>query len=108
MNKDRWEKDADARRWRRCIDDRRRWDINSFAVAIRPIKAFAVAVSVILPPSVVTVVHTLAWLVAVVMFTHPFMIIFAEGRHYVYTADHSGQDKPHHDLAHYRSKIPCA
>jgi hypothetical protein len=27
---------------------------------------------------------------AIVMFFHTFMLIFAEGRHHVYTADHRG------------------
>jgi hypothetical protein len=76
MNKDGWEKDTDARRWRRCIDDRRGGIINSFPVAIvaiRPIHRPVVAIST---PSLLLVT-------AVVRF-----VIFTEGRHHVYTADH--------------------
>src|SRR5450759_69385 len=69
-NIDGWEKDTDARRWRRCIDDPRR-DINSFPVAIRPINTLVVAIS--MPSLLVTAT-----------------IISADGRHHVYTADHGG------------------
>jgi hypothetical protein len=82
MNIDGWEKDTDARRWRRCIDDPRRGIISSFPVAIvaiRPIitPAIHIAVVVISTPSVLVT--------AFVMF-----VIFAEGRHHVYAADHCG------------------
>lgn len=88
MNKEGREKDTDARRWRRCIDDPRRGIINSFpvAIAIRPINTLVTAV---------------------VVFSPTFMVIFANGRRHVYTADHCGQDKPHHNLAHDGSEIPC-
>jgi hypothetical protein len=75
MNKDGWEKDTDARRWRRCIDDRRGGIINSFPVAIvaiRPIHRPVVAIS--MPSFLVT---------AAVM-----SIVSSDGRHHVYTADH--------------------
>jgi hypothetical protein len=76
-----WEKDTDARRWRRrCIDDPRR-DIYSFRVAIRPINTPASLIHI-----VAAVISTASFLVtAVVVFS-----IFAEGRRHVYTADHYG------------------
>jgi hypothetical protein len=75
MNKYGWEKDPDARRWRRYPDYRRRWIITSFPVAIMTIRP-VITVMVIIPPSVLFVT-------AVV-----FFVIFTEGRHHVYTADH--------------------
>jgi len=78
MNKDGWEKDTDARRWRRSIGDRRR-NINSFRIAIRPIYRPAHPIAVPMSFFLVT---------AVVMFSHSFMVIFTEGRRYAYTADH--------------------
>ena len=64
-NKNGWEKDPDARRWRRCIDDRRR-GIDSLPIAI--IRSTLIAFVVISrPPVLVT---------AVVMFPH-FFVIFA-------------------------------
>ena len=82
MNKDGREKDTDARRLRRCIDDRRR-DINSFHVAIRPINAPAPLIHI-----VAAVITTSSVLVSAVVMFSPF--IFAEGRCHVYTADHCG------------------
>jgi hypothetical protein len=81
MNKEGGEKDTDARRRRRCIDDRRRGIISSFSVAIMPI---ITAVVVIPSPSVIVT--------AAVMFSHTFMVtfVFGEGRSHVYTADHCG------------------
>jgi hypothetical protein len=73
MNKDGWEKDTDARRWRRCIDDPRR-DINSFPVVIRPINTLVVAIS--MPSFLVT---------AAVM-----SIVSSDGRRHIYTAEHCG------------------
>jgi hypothetical protein len=70
MNKDGWEKDTDARRWRRCIDDRRGGIINSFPVAIVAIRPI-ITPAMHIPTPVMS--HT---------------VIFAEGRHHVYTADH--------------------
>jgi hypothetical protein len=77
MNKDRREKDTDARRWRRCIDYPR-LDINSFPVTIRP--ALLIAAVVISPSSVL--------IAAIVTSFHTFMVISGEGRRYIYTADH--------------------
>jgi hypothetical protein len=71
MNKNGWEKDTDARRWRRCIDDPRRGIINSFPVAIVAIRP------IITPAMIPTPVISLT-------------VIFAEGRHHAYTADHCG------------------
>jgi hypothetical protein len=74
MNKDRGEKDTDARRRRRCPDDRRGWIINSFPVAIvtiRPIITVVIIPMVIIPTSTV-------------------IVISAEGRQHVDTADHGG------------------
>ena len=101
MNKDGREKDTDARRWRRRIDDPRR-GINPFPVAIRPINtpALHIAVSVISKAPVLVT--------TVVMSPHSFRATLAEGRRHVYTADHRGQDKPHHHLAHDGSETPCA
>jgi hypothetical protein len=83
MNKDGWEKDTDAWRWRRCIDDRRRGIIRSFPVAILPIMT---AIAVIPTPSVIAVIPTPSMhVMAFVMF-----IVFGEGRRHVYTADHCG------------------
>jgi hypothetical protein len=83
MNKDGREKDTDARRWRRCIDDRRGRIINSFPVAIVAIRpALHIAAVVIPRPSVLVT--------ALVMSSLIFMVIFAEGRHHIYTADHGG------------------
>jgi hypothetical protein len=42
---------------------------------------------------------------AVVMFPLAFMVI-PEGRQHVQTADHCGENKPHHKLARYGSKFP--
>jgi hypothetical protein len=83
MNKDGWKKDTDARRWRRCIDDRRGRIINSFPVAIVAIMPATLIAAVVIPtPSVLVT--------AVVMSSLIFMVIFAEGRRHVYTADHCG------------------
>jgi hypothetical protein len=76
MNKERWEKDTDARRGRRCPDDRRRWIINSFTMAI-------VAIRSIHRPAVVITTASVLLVTAVVLF-----VIFAVGRHHVYNADH--------------------
>ena len=75
MNNDWWEKDTDARRGRRCPDNRRRWIVNSFPVPIIAIRPIHTAV-VIITASVLLVT-------AVVLF-----VIFAVGRHHVYNADH--------------------
>jgi hypothetical protein len=89
MNIDGWEKDTDAPRWRRCIDDPRR-GINSFPVAIvaivaiRPITTPAICIAVMVIPTPSMLVT------AVVMSSHTFMVISAESRHHVYTADHCG------------------
>ena len=74
MNKDGREKDTDARRWRRCIDDPRGGIINSFPVAI----------VVAIRPGISLLVSVL------VMFSSAFVVIFAEGRRHAYTADHCG------------------
>jgi hypothetical protein len=95
MKKDGGEKDTDARRRRRRIDDRRR-DINSPALHI------VVTVIPVIP-------STSLFVAAVVVFSHTFLIIiFAESRRHVYTADHGGQNKPHHNLARYGPEIPCS
>jgi hypothetical protein len=75
MNKDRWEKDTDARRWRRCIEDRRGGIITSFPMAI-------VAIRPIITPAMVAVIPTSSVLVTATV------IISAEGRQHVYTANH--------------------
>jgi hypothetical protein len=77
MNKNGREKNTDARRGRRYPDYRRRWIITSFPVAIVAIRP--IAVTVMPAPSLLVP--------AVVMST---TVIFAEGRHHVYTADHGG------------------
>jgi hypothetical protein len=78
MNKDGREKDTDARRWWRCIDDPRGWIINSLPVAI-----IAIRPAMVIPrPSVLVT--------AVVMSSLILMVIFTEGRRHVYTADHCG------------------
>ena len=84
MNKDWGEKDTDARRWRRGIEDRRRGIINPFTVAILPI---ITAVAVIPTSSVLVMAISMPSLLvtAFVMF-----IIFGEGRPHVETADHCG------------------
>ena len=81
-NKDGWEKNSDARRWRRFIDDRRRWIINRFPVGIGPIVAIRTINSLVvfMPMSLVIVI-------VLVMFSM-FMVIFGESRGHVYTADH--------------------
>jgi hypothetical protein len=82
-NKDRRKEDTDARRRRRFIDDRRGWIINPFPVAIVSIRpALHIAVAFI-PASSLLVTDVV---------TSPliFMVIFAEGRPHVYTADHRG------------------
>ena len=82
-NNDWWEKDTDARRWRRFIVNRRR-DINPFPVAIRPVVSPASRIAVaVIPASSVLVT-------AVVMFSHTFMVIFGKGRRRFHTADHCG------------------
>jgi hypothetical protein len=85
MNIDGWEKDSDApwRRW--CIDDPRRGIISSFPVAIVSIRP------IITPASIaVTVISTPSMLVTAVVMSSTLMVIFAEGRHHVYAADHGG------------------
>jgi hypothetical protein len=81
MNNDGWEEDTDARWYGRFIDDPRRY-VNSFPVDIRPINtpASLIAVAVMPTPSLLVT--------AVVMSSITFMVISAEGRHHVYTADH--------------------
>lgn len=69
MNNDGWKEDSDPRCWRLYIDDRRR-HINTPVMHI--------AVAVIPAPSVPTVV----------MSSHLFMVIFAEDRRHIDTADH--------------------
>jgi hypothetical protein len=82
-NKDRRKKDTYASRWRWFIDDRRGGIINSFPVAIVAIMPLLhIAVMVIPRPSVLVT--------AAVMSSLIFMVILAEGRHHVYTADHCG------------------
>ena len=73
MNKDRWEKDTYTRRWRWLIDARRGRIINSLPVAV-------IAIRLIPTASVL--------ITAIVMFSHTFIVIFAEDRSHVYTADH--------------------
>jgi hypothetical protein len=80
MNKDGWKKDTDARRLRRCIDNRRR-EINSFPVAIRPIDTPASLIHI-----VAAVIAMASFLVTAAVMSS--VIILAEGRRHVYTADH--------------------
>ncbi len=75
-NNDGWKKDADAQRWRRGIDDRRR------GIAIRLIITPAMHIAATVMPTS-SVLGT-----AVVMSFHAFMVIFGEGRRHVYTAYH--------------------
>jgi hypothetical protein len=91
------EKDTNARLWRRCIDDRW-WGIISFPIAIMPIIPPVILIAVaVMPTSSVLIT-------AVVMSSLAFMVI-SEGRQDVYTADHCGENKPHHKLASYGSKF---
>jgi len=92
-----WEKDTDARRRRRCIDDRRR-DIISIPVTVRLINTPAMHIAAAVMPT------SSVFVTAVVMSS----VIFAEGRHYVHTADHCCQNKPHHNLASYGPEFPDA
>ena len=78
MNNDGREKDPDARRWGRCIDNPRR-DIKSFPVVIRPINTPLLHMP--MSSRLVT---------AVVMSYYASMVILAESRHHVYAADHYG------------------
>jgi hypothetical protein len=73
MNIDGWEKNTDTRWWRRLINDRRGRIINTLPVAIVAIRLIPTASMLI---------------TAIVMFSHTFIVIFAEGRCHVYTADH--------------------
>lgn|SRR5665647_282264 len=100
INIDWWKKNTDARLWRRFIVDWRR-DINSVPVAIRPIRT-----PVVMHITVAVVIPTSSLVTAVVIFFPTIMIIIAEGRRYVYTADHRGDNKPQHNLAHYGPEIP--
>jgi hypothetical protein len=93
MNEDRGEKDTDARRFGRRVDDRR-LEINSFPVTIRPINTSAPLIYI-----VAAVMPASPLLIPSVVMTPPF--VFAEGRRCVNTADHYEQDKSHHDLARY-------
>jgi hypothetical protein len=82
MNKDGWEKDTDTRRWRRCIVDRGWRIISSSPVA----RVAIIAIRPIITPAMVAVIPTSPVLVTAVVMSHT--VIFAEGRHHVYTADH--------------------
>ena len=73
MNKNGREKDTDARRWRRYIDDRRRWIINAFPVSI---------------VIIMSVSGSRLHMAAIVVFPLRFMVIFGEGRRHSDTADH--------------------
>jgi hypothetical protein len=75
MNIEWWKKNTDARRGRRYPDNRRRWIINSFTMAIVAIRPIHTAV--------VIITASLLLVTAVVLF-----VIFAVGRHHVYNADH--------------------
>jgi hypothetical protein len=91
-NKEGWEKDTDARRWRRFIDDRRR-NINSFAIAVRPIHTPATFIVVPTASVIVTiaVIATASVIVTAAVMSYPAVtIIIAEGLRHVQTADHCG------------------
>jgi hypothetical protein len=79
MNIDGREKDTYTRRWRRLIDDRRGRIINTLPVAIVAIRPIHTAMLI---PTASVLITT------IVMFSHTFIVIFAEGRRHVYTADH--------------------
>jgi hypothetical protein len=92
VNNDGWEKDTDARRWRRFIVDRRR-GINPFTVSIRPIHTPATNIVVATASVIVTVVviPTASVLVtALVMPSPTVMVIPGEGRRNFHTADNCG------------------
>ena len=94
------EKEADPRRFRRCIDDRRRRYIYRFPVDRLPIITFAViiiAAAVIPAPSV---------LGTAIIMSFDTSSVIATGRSRAYTADHCGQHKPQHNPAHKGSEIP--
>jgi hypothetical protein len=94
MNNDGREKNTDARRGGRRIDDRRR-RINAspvtITVAIRPIHGSPMHIGVaIIPASAsVLVVPTASVIVTAVVIISP-IVIFGEGRRRVHTADHQG------------------
>jgi hypothetical protein len=77
MNKDWWEKDTNARRGRRCPDNRRGWIINSFSMSIVAIRTIRTAM-LITTSSVVLVA-------AIVMSS---TIISSDGGRHIDTADH--------------------
>lgn len=77
---DGWEKDTNARRWRRRINTR--WNINSFPVAIiisacMPVMHIAVAV----------IATSSVFVTVVVVISRTFV---ADGGRHVHTADHYG------------------
>jgi len=98
---DGWEKDADARRFWRRIDDRRWSYIHSFPVDRLPIISPAVPIII-----VAAVMPATSVLVTAVMPFPTVMTIIGKGRYHVQTAGHDGQHKPYHKLAHNRSEIP--
>jgi len=79
---DGWEKDADSRRWRRCVDDRRRLDINPLPVAVRAVHTPAMSIVFIIPTSLVLLKTTVVMTVT--------FFIFGAGLQHVHTADHRG------------------
>lgn len=105
MNKDRREKDPDAHRWRRGINDRRR-GIYTFPVAIRLVHSTSSVNSTIAVHSPVVVIPGSSVLITALVVFSPIFVIFGKGRRHVYTADHCRQDKPHHNPARYGSEIP--
>ena len=75
MKKERREKDADARRWRRGIDNPWRWIINPFPMPIVPVRPRSRPVVAISMPSFLVTAS---------------VMVFAEGRRRVDTDDHGG------------------
>ena len=93
-NVDRREKDADARRWLRGINNRRRCINRRYSVpmGIGPILAIVVPPAIFLKTAIVVP--------ALLLWPPPFIII-AERRPRGYTADHRSEDERHQNLTEY-------
>jgi len=98
---DGWEKEADPRRFRRCIDDRRRRYIYRFPVDRLPIITSAVIIII-----AAFVVPSPSVLGTAIIMSFDTTSVIAAGRSRVHTADHCGQHEPQHNSAHKGSEIP--
>ena len=99
-NDDRREKDADARRWKRGINNRRRSINRSRSVPVGPIQttaAIIVPTRIIVPAAIIVPAGIIVPAALLWSLSSP-IAIFAERRSRRYTADHGGENKRQQDL----------